>query len=236
VKRLSGLGAWLMCLLVGAVMVSIAAVPSSFWTSDGAHPAVEALADRSVYVDPKARGVLDERVARRLVGKRNILVAVFPESATDQAASLCEEIVHEHDDALALVYAGTTGPTICAGGHHEVPLPDSATEWGQHILLAADFARDAKSSPDDVRTELAEFVRAYDVAARADLPWGAPPRHEHRTWGTWTEVFDALGGMACGVLMLFWCAVVGFWRFRDFLDAWRERRVARAEAIAGEWR
>lgn len=233
-KWLSGLAAWVLGVIAGGVMIGVSVVPPSVWSSDTARPAVEALEKRSVYVDPEAREVLDEAEARRVIDDRNILVVVFPGREADRTVSLCEEIIEVHSHALALVYAGTAGPTICTGGYHHVPLPDGSDEWAEHIQLAAEFAREASGALDDVPTELTEYVRAYDVAVRADLPWGAPPRHEERIWGTWKDVFDALGGMACGVLMLFWCAVVAFWRFAAARDAWRARRVARAEALAEE--
>jgi hypothetical protein len=232
VKWLSGFGAWLLCLLAGGVMLGAAVLPMSFFSSDTVQPSLRVLEKHSVYVHPEARAVLDEKAARRIVGSRPVLVAVFPEREADHTGTLCEEIVGEYDTSVVLVYAGTSGPAICAGGYHDVPKSDGTDDWARQVFMAADFARDAKGAQDDVRTEVTEYVSAYDVAARADLPWGPASRDDDKRWGSWKDVVDALGGMACGVLMLFWCAVVAFWRFSDVREAWRERRVARAERLA----
>jgi hypothetical protein len=232
VKKLHALVAWAMCVLVGVVMVAVAAAPSTEWSSDTTEPVVKALEKHSVYVEQDARAVLDEEAARRIIGDRNLLVAVLSARQADSTVSLCDEIVAEYSRALALVYAGTAGPTVCAGVYHNTPLRDRPAEWAEYILLSADFARDATGAPDDIGTELTEFVRAYDIAASADLPGGPAPRHEKHTPGAWGDLFEALGGMAGGVVILFLCAVVAFWRFRDYRDAWRERRVARAERLA----
>lgn len=226
------IGSGVMTGIAGAIGLVVLFVYEPGAPSDAARPAVEALDDDSVYVDPAVADTVDADAARRVIGDRSIVVAVFPADHQKRAGAHCEDIVWRRSLAIGLVYAGSTAPAICGGRYAESPAGLGADEWGRQIQLADDLARLRGDAPEDLNARIAGFVSAYDLAVNADLYYGRPPRVVEDRTGSWGDVVAVLVAIAVGVLILFLGLMAFGGRISEFWQDRRRRRVEHAEVRA----
>lgn len=225
------LAAWLLlgAAILGCVLWGRAVVPG--WGDGPVQQAAAALKTDSVYIDESLAGAMDAEAARRLLGDRQIVVAVFAPSVVEQAASLCDRLVYIRDRVIALVYQGSAGPVTCVGERFVSPPKTERARWVGEIALAAELARREHPREDGDLTGVREFVVAFDIAAAADLPGGPKPRLRTDRTGTWRDVVDAVGAVLVCVGVAFLLLMWGSKRVADWL---LDRRRLAAERAAAQ--